>query len=706
MASIMKLWKNDLALGITSSLNLLFLTIKIIYESSEETDLKKKEKIEIRQTILWIHTFLIFIFVGLSGFFEKKEIFVEGKNDILKYQINNIVIAVISFGCFIYSFVERGEAEKEERDSPGLNLVHWLFIFVLPFIFLLNKNRYPKLWSTMSGKMSNMSGNMPNMSGGFGESFENKKTAIFLFVSALIIITLMMTMCETSPVDVEGIPVSLDTDGLRKSMPKWITEKNLSWTVFLAGSVLCVLGYVVSNQTRNNELGIGFLALSLIGMFVLTTIFDKILGLIKPKQEKFKNVKEKFLDLAEEKRKGDNHQTENFYTKIPETLAISIVPANGVIRNEVRDTKDSKTKAAITVSQNSLAIRIPTEVKKGYANHNLWYTGAVIDKTLNGKIIVDWITNKGTGDDTNVIQNTMTNPFESDIDSLNQEIANIGKNLPFTEEEGEPHNRSIGTQIASSSTLFWTETNNENPRRFLLLSKEKDPIQALLKGNGKGYVENPKSTDTRVSTPVNNGNLKNVANGKLTIYTGILSDGLYYLHSYRGNPKVLPNDDGFKIKTSTTAESEYTNDGSGNYTAAGGEQFKPVQPFKLMITSSNQINTSLINNVTGVTMIVMILYAIVNIFVNVGNIKENINLGNGVSIILFLAQFFALFQINAKSLGFGKEEGEETVWGNIEDSKTDMKKRNTIFTIATVAYVLRILQVSGLLFSIQQEYQS
>ena len=630
----------------------------------------------------------------------------------MKYQINNIVIAVISFGCFIYSFVERGEAEKEERDSPGLNLVHWLFIFVLPFIFLLNKNRYPKLWSTMSGKMSNMSGNMPNMSGGFGESFENKKTAIFLFVSALIIITLMMTMCETSPVDVEGIPVSLDTDGLRKSMPKWITEKNLSWTVFLAGSVLCVLGYVVSNQTRNNELGIGFLALSLIGMFVLTTIFDKILGLIKPKQEKFKNVKEKFLDLAEEKRKGDNHQTENFYTKIPETLAISIVPANGVIRNEVRDTKDAKNKSAITVSQNSLAIRIPTEVKKGYANHNLWYTGAVIDKTLNGKIIVDWVTNEGTSVDKDNRGNRVIKGSTFTTDDLT-EIENKDQNSkPFIvpkenpDEENYLINRSQGTEIAgTSSGLFSWETDNI-PRRFLLLSKEKDPIQALLKGNGKGYVENPKSTDTRVSTPVNNGNLKNVANGKLTIYTGILSDGLYYLHSYNGNPKVLPlPDDGFKIKTSTTAESEYTNDGSGNYTAAGGEQFKPVQPFKLMITSSNQINTSLINNVTGVTMIVMILYAIVNIFVNVGNIKENINLGNGVSIILFLAQFFALFQINAKSLGFGKEK-EETVWGNIEDSKTDMKKRNTIFTIATVAYVLRILQVSGLLFSIQQEYQS
>ena len=50
-----------------------------------------------------------------------------------------------------------------------------------------------------------------------------------------------------------------------------------------------------------------------------------------------------------------------------------------------------------------------------------------------------------------------------------------------------------------------------------------------------------------------------------------------------------------------------------------------------------------------------------------------------------------------------KQRNKNTI---LSVTKTDLKIRNTIFTIATVAYVLRILQVSGLLFSIQQEYQS
>jgi len=682
---------------------LLFLIIKIIIEASNfkkeefgevnintndvpvenldeenlEKEVKKNAVKEARRIMTIVHGILLSVayIVSILLYFKKN------KENFSPTKIG------IPFVCSIVGIV--GGALLE---NP--NFYHWGFIgfFIMFYPYLYKYGKVP---------------NMPKMSGEFGESFENKKTAIFLFVSAMIIITLMMTMCETSPVDVEGIPVTLDTDGLRKSMPKWITEKNLSWTIFLAGSVLCVIGYVVSNQTRSNELGIGFLALSLIGMFVLTTIFDKILGLLKPKQEEFKNVKEKFLDLEEEKRKGDNHQTENFYTKIDEDLAISIVLKDGVIRNEVRKGY-AKVKSAITVSQNSLAIRIPTEVKKGYGNHYLWYTGAVIDKTLNEKINVHWVTNEGNSTNKDNRGNRVIKGSTFTTNDLTEIETKDKNSKPFIvpqenpDEENYLINRSQGTEIAgTSSGLFSWETDNM-PRRFLLLSKEKDPIQALLKGNGKGYVENPKSTDTRVSQPINSDILSRSNSSSLTIHIGILSEGLYYLHSYNGNPKVLPNDDGFEIKTGAgaTAVSKYTKNDSGEYTATKDAKFLPVQPFKLMITSSNKVNTSLINNVTGVTMIVMILYAFLNIVTEIGNFKQNINLGNGVSIILFILQFLALFQINAKS--------PEIVdsWKNIEKSKTDLKIRDTIFTIATVAYVLRILQVSGLLFSIQQEYQS
>ena len=127
----------------------------------------------------------------------------------------------------------------------------------------------------------------------FKEYGINEKT-LMLGASIIIICSVMSGICQFTPIDhaPEDIQVEVLKD-IAQSFPAWLSEQNLSWSLFFFGSIFCVFTYILSNKTRSNELGVGVLAAGLVGVLVVVTVFDQIRILLTPK-DSFTNIKEHF----------------------------------------------------------------------------------------------------------------------------------------------------------------------------------------------------------------------------------------------------------------------------------------------------------------------------------------------------------------------------------------------------------------------------
>ena len=400
------------------------------------------------------------------------------------------------------------------------------------------------------------------------------ETIPFLITSAIVLISSTKIACETYPVDPDDSKIILEED-VKRSIPKWITENNLSWMVFFAGSILCVAAYVFSNQTGKNELGVGLLATALTGMLIASIIFDQIIKLFQPKKEKFGSTDD---DLG------------IYYEKI-DSVSVSI--------------NEKTLEGTIKVNE----IDVGT------------HPGAIINKTINPVITV--------------------------------------KN-----------------------------TNG----RFLLLSKEKNPIQAILKGKGKGYTEDPDGLNSIEGKGDNDNTL--LINAK-----ELLSDGVYYLHTYKGIPELLLNDDGFQIKREKAPTTVYTNDGSGKYTDTGGESepFPSIAPFKIVIVSTNELDVNMIKTLSVVSIVALACMAALYIAITLYyNIKEKKGIHYGFSIFAIIVQIVAFVVI----LRFDKVDESKEIISLHEENKIH------IFRWAITAYVFRLLQVGYLFYNIYREYQS
>ncbi len=416
------------------------------------------------------------------------------------------------------------------------------------------------------------------MSGG-EEKLKNlleNETFWFLIVSVIVLISSTKIACETFPIDPDDSKIILEED-VKRSIPKWITENNLSWMVFFAGSILCVAAYVFSNQTGKNELGVGLLATALTGMLIASIIFDQIIKLFQPKKEKFGSTDD---DLG------------IYYEKID---SIEVFKS----------------------AEDSLTGKID-----GSDDH----PGAIINKTINSEIKVI----------------------------------------------------------------------NTKDKQFLLLSKEKNPIQAILKGKGKGYTEDPDGLNS-IEGKGDDGNTLLIKAKEL------LSDGVYYLHAYEGIPELLLNDDGFQIKREKAPTTVYTNDGSGKYTDTGGEslEFPSIAPFKLVIVSTNELDVNMIYG-WSVTSIVVLTIGIIAYYPYVKYKNKDIEFFKSpveifINIICPLISLIA-FAVIISFLKFETETEKRII--------EDETKKIHIFGCAIGAYVPRLLQVCYLFVGIQQEYQS
>lgn len=419
------------------------------------------------------------------------------------------------------------------------------------------------------------------------EELVQNETFWFLIVSAIVLISSMKIACETYPIDPEASKI-LSEDDIKKSIPKWITENNLSWMIFFAGSVLCVVAYVFSSQTGKNELGVGLLAIALTGMLLVSIVFDQLIKLFQPKKEEFGSTEDE-----------TEHTNGIFYNKIKE-FTVEMKPKKFGIRTDI----------PIELRENSLTVKI---------DGSKYYTGVIINKTVNPTIKV-------------------TNSTKSDI------------------------------------------VNNKP--KFILLSKELDPVQAILKGNGKGYIEDPESSNSNINYEHSGSDMN--------IRAGILSDGVYYLHAYEGKPVVLPNDDGFEIENS-----DFTNDGSGNYTSTGtpSEDFKEtykIAPLKIVIVSTNKLNVKMISGLSWFSAIVLLIGFVYYASLRLKKDDFEWSLENVINIFCPLISLVC-FSI----IGFGLIN---------KDMAKDFPQ--AMFNSSIVAYVFRLIQVCYLFYGIFNEYQS
>lgn len=121
----------------------------------------------------------------------------------------------------------------------------------------------------------------------------NEKTIMLTF-SIIIVCSVMSGICQFTPIDhaPEDIQVEVLKD-IAQSFPAWLSEQNLSWSLFFFGSIFCVFTYILSNKTRSNELGVGVLAAGLVGVLLVVTVFDQIRILLTPK-DSFSDIKEHF----------------------------------------------------------------------------------------------------------------------------------------------------------------------------------------------------------------------------------------------------------------------------------------------------------------------------------------------------------------------------------------------------------------------------